>query len=221
MSINMFNKKITDAYRKIKAPASLKNKILDMEAGYNRHRHLPVFSRRSVFATAAGFLVFVCCLSIVIISVLQAPVTEVKGKDGVSLKKSTRVLEAETVEYEEEKQIRIFSTEITATTVKKPSFIAGRCIFFSLKTESSAALTVDSGNILIYDRERDAYVNVGQKTVISGGCELYWQLPEESADSTHTMNIRDGKENTSVIIEFKNETGTYTASYEKINLKEY
>jgi hypothetical protein len=211
----MFNKKTTDAYRKIKAPASLKNKILDMEVRYNRRKNFPVYIRRSVLTTAAGFLVFVCCLSLVLISVLQAPVTEVKSGDSITLTKSARVLKAETVEYEEENQIQLFDTGISAATVKKSLHNAGNCIFFSLKTESSAALTVDSGNILIYDSKRDAYINVGQNTVISGGCELYWQLPEESADSTHTMSISGEKENTSVIIQFENETGTYTASYVK------
>jgi len=209
----MFDKKTTDAYKKITPSEVCRERILNMEAEQKR-RARQQFPRRTLASAAAAFLVFVCVIAAVITSSSDGLTVSVGNSGGELFSAGMREVTPQSAEYQSEPVIRIFDGN-TDTPAKTLTLKAENCFYFELYSKKTATAAVDAGFILQYDTDKGAFVNAGASAVFKGECRVYWCLPEAEAVKTRSMTLTAGRERSEITLSYDSESGAYTVLYEK------
>ena len=207
----MFDKKTTDAYRKITPSEVCRERILNMEAEHRDKVRRPI-PQRAIASAAAVFLVFLCFIGVIISGALDGSAVSVSDTAGQLFPADLRQITPQSAEYQSGPVIRLFDSA-TDTPAKTLTLKAENCFYFELSSKKTATAVVDAGFILQYDPDMGAYVNAGVSAVFKGECKVYWCLPEDEAADPHSMIITTGRERSEITLKYDSESGTYTVSY--------
>lgn len=209
----MFNKKTTEAYRNIKAPDTLREKVLAVTAA--RGKQIPAYKRYPAYAFAASFAVLLLCVGVYLNLTFWTFEGEVRDVNGIAISELSHPLTIQTVEFQAERQVRLINEGDNTDNNDYIKLISERCVFLSVNANKGVEIKVDMGSILIFDSEKQSYVNAAQDVYIKGDADFYWRLPDSLTDAAYSMTIISGKNLSVLTVVYDSHAGTYAASYIK------
>ncbi|MBO5110348.1 MAG: hypothetical protein J6D21_06480 [Clostridia bacterium] len=163
----MFDAKTKEAYHKIRPSDSLRERVLAVDTAPARAKVL-TFRRMGNLAA--------CFVAVVMIAMLAAGLTSdpyrVVLGDGTSLGNEARTVTPDTAYY-----IGSVPFSLSEERMRPELTAAENCLHLELHSPEIATVTVEAGNILLYDGELGEYVDCGNLTYFEGECKLWWCLP--------------------------------------------
>lgn len=196
----MFDPKIQAAYRKIKPSESLRDRVLTATA---TARPAKILNLRRISNLAACF-VAILVFALLATGLLSDPYRVVLS-DGTLLGNEARTVVPETAYHTD----ALMTLSEGVARMRPELTAAENCVHLTLHSPKIATVTVEGGNILLYDSELGEYTANGSVAYFEGECQLWWCLPTMADGESAIMTVCASER---IRIEVRYESGRYVAS---------